>query len=219
MMDLNTLENRYISNYGFSHIKNEGLRQLIKLQAYSIFGKYPADISNEYLDNAMVSPINIAFYIAPLVNALIRFGSYSEKEILFKSFIKGREMIASTKRGHKGEFETIAEQSARNCCNARTRQNKEKDKALDLLDIQIFNNSLDDNKIIILNADGLETPNTLTGLCAMGISAKYKKPVLLGRTTPDNLYLKGSMRGVNGSELQDFKAFLTNSKYFEYVEG
>lgn len=218
MMDLNTLENRFISDYGFSHLKNEGLRQLIKLQGYSIFGVKIEEITESFLNNAAITPINAAFYIAPLVNALIRVGSPKEKELLFQSFIKGKEIIPSTKRGHKGEFETIAEQSARNCYNARSRQNKEKEKALELLDIQISNDCLDDNKILILNADDIDVSNTLTGLCAMGVSAKYKKPVLLGRVNKDG-YLKGSMRGRGESELKDFRSFLLESGYMDYVEG
>lgn len=219
MMRLTTLENRFISDYGFSHLVNEGLRQLVKYQAYSIFGLAATAVSEDYLDTAIVTPINVAFYIAPLVNALIRVGSPSEKELLFKSFIDGEQQIPSTKRGHKGEFESIAEQSARNCANARSRQNKEKEKATELLDIQISNDCLDDNKILILNADDLNVSNTLTGLCAMNVAAKYKKPVLLGRTTPDGQYLKGSMRGQNGSELKDFRGFLLCSNYMDYVEG
>ena len=218
MMDLNTLENRFISDYGFSHLKNEGLRQLIKLQGYSIFGVKIEEITDSFLDNASITPINAAFYIAPLVNALIRVGSSKEKELLFQSFIKGKDIVPSTKRGHKGETETIAEQSARNCYNARNRQNKEKEKALELLDIQISNDCLDDNKILILNADDIDVSNTLTGLCAMGVAAKYKKPVLLGRVNKEG-YLKGSMRGRGESELKDFRSFLLSSGYMDYVEG
>lgn len=217
MMNLNTLENRYICDYGFSHIKNFGLKKLVQQQGYSLFGT--SDITDSYINNIKLTPIQVAFYIAPLINALIRVGTMSEKEILFKSFIAGEETVLSTKRGHKGETETIAEQNARNCTNARNRQNREKDKALELLDIQIMNDCIDDNKILILNADDLNTSNTLTGLCAMGVAAKYKKPVLLGRTTPDGKYIKGSIRGVNGSELKDFRQFLLNSNLMEYVEG
>lgn len=218
MMDLNTLENRYICDYGFSHIKNFGLRKLVKQQGYSIFGLAADALTETFLDNAKLTPIQVAFYIAPLINALIRVGTPSEKELLFKSFIKGDEIVPSTKRGHKGETETLAEQSARNCANARARQNREKDKALDLLSIQISNDCLDDNKILILNADELDVSNTLTGLCAMGVAADYKKPVLLGRVNNDG-YLKGSMRGRGESELKDFKEFLLKSGYMEYVEG
>ena len=217
-MDLNTLENRYICNYGFSHLKNFGLRKLVKQQGYSIFGLAEDALTETFLDDAKLTPIQVAFYIAPLINALIRVGTPSEKEILFKSFIKGDEIVPSTKRGHKGEMETLAEQSARNCANARARQNREKDKALDLLDIQISNDCLDDNKILILNADELDVSNNLTGLIAMGIAAKYKKPTMVGRISSDGC-LKGSIRGREESELKDFKGFLKDSNYMNFVEG
>ena len=81
-----------------------------------------------------------------------------------------------------------------------------------------MNNNLDENKILILNADDLNVSTTLTGLCAMNVAATYKKPVMLGRISPDG-YLKGSIRGRGESELKDFKAFLLKSGLMDYVEG
>jgi single-stranded-DNA-specific exonuclease len=81
-----------------------------------------------------------------------------------------------------------------------------------------MNDCLDENKILILNADDLNVSTNLTGLIAMGISAKYKKPTLLGRISPDG-YLKGSIRGREESELKDFKSFLKDSDYMDFVEG
>lgn len=115
--------------------------------------------------------------------------------------------------------ETICTQAIRNCINAKSRQTKERDKAAELLDIQILNNNLNENKILILSADDLEVNNTLTGLCAMGVAARHKKPVMLGRTTPDGKTIKGSIRNFDGSPLIDFKAFLNASHLIDYVEG
>lgn len=81
-----------------------------------------------------------------------------------------------------------------------------------------MNDCLDENKILILNADELNVSTNLTGLIAMGISAKYKKPTLLGRISSDG-FLKGSIRGREESELKDFKAFLKDSGLTEMVEG
>jgi len=92
------------------------------------------------------------------------------------------------------------------------------DKAAELLNIQIMENCLDENKILILNADDLNIPTTLTGLCAMNIAASHKKPVILGRTSPDGC-LKGSIRGRESSELKDFRKFLLDSRLMEFVEG
>lgn len=205
MMNMNTLENRYICDYGLSHIKNGFFKELVDKQSFS-------------LGAGALTQIGVAFYITPLINALIRVGSDLEKERLFEAFINPDKEVPSTKRGEKGLMETIATQSARNCVNAKSRQKREMDKAIELLDVQISDNCLNENKILILNADELNVSNTLTGLIAMGIAAKYKKPTLLGRTSPDG-YLKGSIRGREESELKNFRTFLLSSGYMEYVEG
>ena len=205
MMQMMELENRYICEEGLANIRNGFFRELVKKQEYSL-GEGP------------VTQIGVAFYITPLINALIRVGSDLEKERLFQAFITPNKSVPSTKRGEKGQEETIATQSARNCANAKARQKREMDKAAELLDIQIINNCLDDNKILILNADDLNVSTTLTGLCAMNVAASHKKPVMLGRISPDG-YLKGSIRGRGESELKDFKGFLLSSGLMDYVEG
>ena len=205
MMQMMELENRYICEQGLNHITNGFFKELIKKQEYSLGG-------------GELTQIGVAFYITPLINALIRVGSDLEKERLFEAFITPDKLVPSTKRGEKGMEETIATQSARNCSNAKARQKREMDKAAELLDIQIINNCLDDNKILILNADDLNVSTTLTGLCAMNVAASHKKPVMLGRISPDG-YLKGSIRGRGESELKDFRAFLLESGLMDYVEG
>ena len=81
-----------------------------------------------------------------------------------------------------------------------------------------MNDCLDENKILILNADDLNVSTNLTGLIAMGIATKYKKPTLLGRISSDG-FLKGSIRGREESALKDFKGFLKDSGLTEMVEG
>lgn len=65
----------------------------------------------------------MAFYIVPLVNAVVRVGTIGEKKLLFESMLewKANELIPSTKRGHKGEQETVLEQSLRTCTNVKNR--------------------------------------------------------------------------------------------------
>ena len=172
-----------------------------------MLGIRPESWTNDYYTNGEITQIKVAFYVTPLINALIRVGTQNEKEILFRSFIEGDKQIVSTKRGGENTMETITEQSTRNCVNARNRQNREKEKAIELLDIQISDNCLDENKILILQADDLNVSNNLTGLIAGEIASKYKKPTMLGRISPDG-YLKGSVRGREESELKDFKKFL-----------
>lgn len=208
VMNMTTLENRWICDYGLSHINNAFFKEIIEKQAFSL-----------KLEEGPLTQIGVAFYITPLINALIRIGSQLEKERLFQAFITPYEKVPSTKRGEKGQDEFIVTQAVRNCINAKSRQTRERDKAAELLDIQIMENCLDENKILILNADELDVSTTLTGLCAMGVAAKYKKPVMLGRITPDGKYLKGSIRNKDGSPLKDFKKFLTDSELISFAEG
>lgn len=205
VMNMTALENRFICDYGLSHLKNEFFKQIVEKQSYS-------------LGSGPLTQIGVAFYITPLINALIRVGSQTEKERLFEAFINPNKLVPSTKRGEKGLEETVCTQAIRNCVNAKAKQNREKEKAIELLDIQIIENCLDENKVIILNADELEIPNTLTGLVAMGVASKYKKPVMLGRVNADGFF-KGSIRNFSGSPLENFREFLLSSNYMEFVEG
>lgn len=206
VMQMITPENRYICRFGLLNIQNEFLKQLIIKQSFS-------------LGDGPLTQIGMAFYLTPLVNALIRVGSPIEKERLFLALVDGEQIVDGTKRGHApGDKETIIEQTLRNCTNAKNKQTREKEKAMELLDIQIIENCLDENKILILDASELNTPTTLTGLCAMGMVSKYKKPTLLGRRCSDG-YLRGSIRGLADSELKDFRQFLLDSGLMEYVEG
>lgn len=205
VMLMNTIENRFICDYGLTHVKNQFFKEIVEKQSYS-------------LGERSLTQMGVAFYITPLINALIRVGSSIEKERLFEAFINPNKEVPSTKRGEKGLTETITTQSIRNCVNAKARQKRETDKALELLSIQIEENCLNDNKILILNADDLDVSNTLTGLCAMGVASAYKKPVMLGRVNKDG-YMKGSIRGCGESELRDFRQFLLDSEMMEFVEG
>ena len=85
---MNTLENRFICDYGLTHINNAFFKTLIKKQAYSLFGIKTEDWSDEILTNGQLTQMGVAFYITPLINALIRVGSQLEKEKLHEYVLK-----------------------------------------------------------------------------------------------------------------------------------
>lgn len=165
-----------------------------------------------YNHSNKIDQLSIAFYITPLINALIRMGTIQDKTLLFEAFI---ECWDSEKYETEDEF---YERVAKNCINAKNRQKTQKDKATNLLDIQIQNNCLENDKVLILTGDELDVPTTITGLCAMGMVEKYKRPVMLGRVN-GTCHLKGSIRGKDNSDLKDFRKFLLDSGYMDYVEG
>ena len=51
-----------------------------------------------------ITPVGVAFYVAPYVNATIRMGNAEEKQLMFESMLnyKAYTKIPSTKRGCKG---------------------------------------------------------------------------------------------------------------------
>ena len=114
-------ENRYIMLEGFKHIKNYFFLSVIRKQAYSITGKM--NPSDEEIIKAL-TPINVAFYIVPLMNAMIRMGTMDEKGRLFLGLIDGHQKVPCNKRGAKGTMEEVAIESLRECTNAKSKQNR-----------------------------------------------------------------------------------------------
>ena len=205
MGSLLEIENRYIIKNGLENINNYFFKVLIEKQSYSMGGE--------------VTPITVAFYIVPLVNAMIRVGTMEEKERLFMAFIDGHQMVPCNKRGAKGTFEEVAIESARECTNARTRQNKILDEMVEAFEIKIHKYNLLENKVLFIRLEDEDNyPSVLNGLSAMKLSAKFKKPTIVARLNDEGCD-RGSMRGLNQSELTSFKDFLEQSGYFEYVSG
>ena len=214
VMDRTTPETNYLMLEGLSNIQNKGFSTLLASQSYSLKEKatYPWD---------GLTPIDIAFYIAPLINALTRVGSMKEKEAMFYCFVEPDRVLPSTKRGAKPEdTETAAEQTARVGKNAKARQDKLKEKAIDLIDFKIQKNDLASNNIILVEIDPEDNiPPELTGLVAMAIVNKYNKPVMIGRRN-DKGEINGSIRSSgNFAGLPSFKQFLEESNLMNYVAG
>ena len=214
VMDRTDTETNYIMMEGLKSIKNKGFRTLIEAQSFSLKDKavYP------YHD---LTPIDIAFYIAPLINAITRVGTMAEKENMFYCFIEPDRLVQSTKRGAKpGDTEIAAEATARCGANAKSRQNRIKEKALDLIDFKIQKNQLDDNNIIIVEIDDSDgIPQEMTGLVAMAVVSKYHKPVMIGRRNSKD-EIQGSLRSDGNFEgLPSFKKFLEESALINYAAG
>ena len=205
MMDMRNFETKHLIQKGLTRIENPFFKALVERQAYSI--------------GETVTPIGVAFYIAPLINATIRVGTQNEKEIMFKAMLNhcAYDMIPSTKRGEKGKTEAVVVQAVRNATNVRNRQKKARDNGFEYVEQIIAANNLDKNKIIVVQVSE-DLDKNLTGLIANQLMAKYQKPVLLVRETDEGL-LQGSARGYDKSELKDLKSFLLESGFMEYAEG
>jgi single-stranded-DNA-specific exonuclease len=206
MVDMREFETRHLIMKGLANINNPFIKTLIERQSYSMKGD--------------VTPLGVGFYLAPLVNAVIRVGEPEEKRLLFSSMLEryAYDKVPSTKRGAKeGDTETFVEQAVRQGTNIRSRQNRMRDTGLDTINQIIQEQGLDKNKIIIVETGDIIDKN-LSGLIANQLMYKYQRPVLLLRNTGDGLF-QGSGRGYDKSDLSDLKEFLNGSDLVEYAEG
>ena len=205
MMDLRDFETRHLITRGLENIRNPYFKGMVDKQAYSL--------------KDGISPIGVAFYIAPYVNATIRMGTQEEKLMLFESMLdyRGYELVPSTKRGCKGQQETRVEQACRNCTNIKNRQTKARDAALETIERIIKEKNLLDNKILAIKLDTFATDKNLTGLIANQLMAKYQRPVLLLNKTEDGW--EGSGRGYDKSKFDNLREFLKESEMVLYAEG
>ena len=214
VMDRSDTETNYIMLEGLKNIHNEGFRALLEAQSYTLKEKaispYPG-----------LTPIDIAFYVAPLINAITRVGTMQEKETMFYCFIEPNKPMQSTKRGAKpGDIEYAADQTARVGKNAKARQDRIKEQAIGTIEFKIQKDGLADNNIIVVEIDTSDNiPPELTGLVAMNIVSKYHKPVMIGRRNNENL-IQGSIRSDgNFAGLPSFKKFLEDSGLVTYTAG
>lgn len=214
VMSRTTCETNYLMMKGLKQIKNKGFKALLEAQSFSLKDK----ASYPYLG---LTPIDVAFYIAPPINAITRVGSLHEKETMFYAFIEPDRLVKSTKRGAKdGDTETAAGQTARVGANAKNRQNKLKEKALDLIDFKIQKEDLLENNILIIEVEDEDNiPQELGGLVAMAVVTKYNKPCLIVRRNSEGLLQGSGRNNENFQELPELKTFLENSGFFEYCAG
>lgn len=205
--DLTQLQTRYLVLEGIKQIQNETnhnkfITELVKSQAYSLHNK--------------ATILGISFYIAPLVNALIRLGTKDGKEIMLKAFLNSSEKEIIKIRG-KGEVKvSIQEQARRLCESYKRKQQKMTGDYTEILKEQINEFGLNEYPVICCKADK-SFEKTFTGLIANKLTSMYSKPCLLLRDCND--ILMGSARGFDKSHIKDIKDFCLQTKLFDLAEG
>lgn len=205
MMSMLEVENQYLVQTGFKNIKNKMFKTLLEKQDYSMGGK--------------ITPITVAFYIVPLINAMIRVGSMDEKERLYLSFVMPEVMVDCHKRDAKGTKERLCIESTRECVNAKSHQDKMKEQMVEKLEAKIFKKDLLSNQVLFIRLEDDDVfPAELNGLLAMSIASKYKRPTIVARLNNEG-YIRGSARAPGNTELKSFKNFMASTKLFEYTLG
>ena len=177
-----SLENRFIMKNGFNNIQNYFFKCAIDKQSYSMGG--------------VVNPTTVAFYIVPMMNALIRVGSMEEKERLFLGLIDGHREVPCHKRGAAGTIEEVAIESLRECTNAKSKQNRIVDQMVTKLEQKIYKHDLLENKILFIRLeDDDDFPSEINGLLAMKLAARFKHPTIVARLNEEG-YDRCSIRKV-----------------------
>ena len=209
MMDTRDLETHYLIQAGLNSIRNSFIAAMAERNSYSLGDE--------------LTPIGVAFYIVPYINAVTRVGSMAEKLLLFESFLtwKADELIPSTKRGMSNTLESRVEQAVRTCINIKNRQTREQDEMAEKVEVLIARDQLLEHKVLVIKM--IETYDKgITGLIANKIMAKYQRPVCLLSPTFDEegkIIWSGSARGYQQGSLTDFRQFVRDSGFSLYAEG
>jgi single-stranded-DNA-specific exonuclease len=194
VMDLRSFPTRYYVNQGFKQIKNSMFKALVEAQDYSMNGK--------------VNPTSVAWYVTPILNAMIRIGSYEERELLFRAFIEDYEEFDYKKRSGEVVKENIYDRAARLCKNTKSRQDKVRDKLYAELESMVDYN----DKVSIIVAEN--TDSGIVGLSAMKLADSIKRPVVVLRDIGKGI-LGGSLRNYDNSPIEDLKELLNQTGLFK----
>ena len=212
VMDMRSFETRYLTDLGLLNINNKCFKALIDAQNYSMNGK--------------VNIHNIQWYITPILNGMIRIGSQEEKELLFRAFIEQDEFFEYKKRATKDKpaetiQESIYDRAARLCKNAKSRQDKQKEKSVEQIAEIAQSIPFDDKVVMIDTSDILDTG--LTGVVAIKIAEMFNKPCILLNKFLDKKTGKitygGSARNVNHSPIESFKDVVNSTNVFNFGKG
>ena len=207
MMDLQQFETRHLIEKGLKSINNPFFSTMIK--------------NSQFVFKDGITPIGIAFYVAPYINAVARIGTEQEKQTLFEAMLtwKAYETIPSTKRGCKGQTEWRVTQAVRNCTNIKKRQTDSRDKNLETIERLINSNNLLDHKVLIVKMPDDSVDPNIIGLMANQLISEYQRPCIILRYNEEENVYTGSLRCPDDVGINDFRAFVEDSGHAIFAQG
>lgn len=188
VMDFTHLENKAIANIGLNNLKNPFVLAYMSAEA-------------RMKNKELLTPTNVSFYLAPLINGVIRIGSVQDKIDLFEAVI-GKQ---------RPELVIV------DLIKIKGRHDRQKDPVVTRIVFNMQKNKTDNNSIIFATAPST-MPRTMTGLIAGQLAGMYQKPAILGRVNDEGDFV-GSLRSLNGSSVENFKDFCEESGLFNWVAG
>lgn len=212
MMSMTSFETKHLIQKGLEdeNLKNPFITYMADKNSFSLKGK--------------LTPINVAFYIAPYINAIVRSGTLEEKQVVFESMLQFRafERVPSTKRGHKlGDTESIVEQATRIATNVKARQTKAQNEGMLTIENMIQEQHLLDHKVLLFLIEAGAIDKNIAGLIANKIMSKYQRPVCILTKVNDEgtISYQGSARGCDKTGVNNFKDICSQTNAILYAEG
>lgn len=221
MMSMTSFETKHLITKGIldENIKNPFIAYMAEKNSFSLKGK--------------LTPIGIAFYIAPFVNAIVRSGTMEEKDLIFCSMLKhiAFKMIDSTKRGHSfGEKEKLVEQAVRVATNVKARQTKAQNEGMEVLENMIKEQQLLNHKVLLFLLEPGQIDKNIAGLVANKIMARYQRPVCVLTKAELNIsevpwqedirtVYQGSARGCDRTGINNFKDICESTGETSFLAG
>lgn len=213
VMNMTSFETRYLTNKGLNNIKNKFFKALIAAQEFSMKGK--------------VNIHNVQFYNTPICNGCIRVGSDEERELMFKAFIEQDEFFEYKKRATKDKpaeviQESIYDRAARLAKNAKSRQDKVRDKGVNEISKLIKNTYNNNNKVIMVDVSDVLENKGLTGVLAIKIAEMFNKPCILLKkfiNEDGKIVYGGSARNVDNSPIESLKDIVNKTGVFSLAQG
>lgn len=191
-VDLLNLESRYLVLKGLKLIEDgESKNELIK----AVTKEKKKSIENN------ISISNVAFYICPLINSIIRGGTIEQKELLFKCFV--------------GEVST--DEIINIYVDLKAKQDRIVEESMIKMDEQIRKFNLDSNEIIVLNGKDIED-STYSRIIVNKVVEKYKRHAIILREYYKGMY-GGSATGCRNKEIVSFRDWCTKSGLFDLSAG
>lgn len=210
MMSMTSIETKHLINKGLKQVQNPFIAYMHEKNKFSL--------------GEDLTPIGVAFYIAPFVNAIVRSGTLEEKTLVFNSMLKflAFNEIPSTKRGHKlGDTEKVVEQAIRVATNVKARQTKAQDAGMAKIEQMIEDQDLLLHKVLLFLLEPNEVDKNIAGLIANKIMAKYQRPVCILTEVRDQngISYQGSARGYDKTGINNFKDICMDTGLCMYTAG
>ena len=200
VMDTLSYETRFFIQSGIKkeNLKNDFLKLLLRYTK--------VDMGTDL--NFFIYPIDVSFKIAPPLNAMMRLGTVEDKLDVFTCFVSPMEAI----EGNRG----YARKTYNKCMQYKEEQDSERTQLMELVKDMITDKDLE-QPVLIIDATEYITNTEITGLAAMNLSGKYKKPILLGKVK--NNFFSGSVRVNGGFPDKKFRTLCENSGLFTFAQG